>query len=126
MPNQVFEPVVQTEQEHYTKVLKDPECQMPHNGPAIEGNVALLPPAELESLRNRWHEIQAGFIDEPNESVRKADGLVDEVIRRLSEVFASERTRLEQAWGKSGEVSTEDFRQALRHYRSFFDRLLSV
>ena len=30
------------------------------------------------------------------------------------------------AWDKTDKVSTEDLRIALRRYRSFFDRLLSV
>jgi len=51
---------------------------------------------------------------------------VASVIQRLAQVFADERAKLETDWGKGGEVSTEDLRQALRRYRSFFDRLLSV
>jgi hypothetical protein len=47
-------------------------------------------------------------------------------IKRLAEVFADERNKLERDWGQGQDVSTEDLRQALRRYRSFFDRLLSV
>ncbi len=47
-------------------------------------------------------------------------------IKRLAEVFASERQKLEAEWDKNDNVSTEDLRVALRRYRSFFDRLLSV
>ena len=43
-----------------------------------------------------------------------------------AEVFADQRTRLEHEWAKGDSVSTEDLRQALRKYRSFFDRLLSA
>ena len=38
---------------------------------------------------------------------------------------ASERASLERQWLSGGEVSTEDDRQVLRRYRSFFGRLLS-
>jgi len=41
-------------------------------------------------------------------------------------MFAKERSNLEATWSRGGEVSTEDLRQALRRYRSFFDRLLSI
>jgi len=41
-------------------------------------------------------------------------------------VFAGERQKLEQQWGHSENVSTEDFRVALRRYRSFFARLLAI
>ena len=54
-----------------------------------------------------------------------ADGLVAEVITAIAERFSSERTRLEGQWN-GGEVSTEDLRQTLRHYRDFFDRLLDA
>jgi hypothetical protein len=87
---------------------------------------ALFPANDTESFRNRWNDIQVGFVDEPRQSVEKADQLVASVIQRLAQVFADERAKLESDWGKGGEVSTEDLRQALRRYRSFFDRLLSV
>jgi len=93
---------------------------------AIEGNIALFPPNDLDGLRGRWRDIQGCFVDEPREAVRKADELVAEVIQRLAEVFANERSKMEQNLGAATDVSTEDLRQALRHYRSFFDRLLSV
>ncbi len=41
-------------------------------------------------------------------------------------MFAAERDRLEGQWGQGDDVSTEDLRQALQRYRSFFTRLLSV
>jgi hypothetical protein len=47
-------------------------------------------------------------------------------IKRLAEAFSAEREKLESAWDKADNVSTEDLRNALRRYRSFFDRLLSV
>jgi hypothetical protein len=36
------------------------------------------------------------------------------------------RTSLEQQWSDRDEVSTEELRVALQHYRSFFERLLSL
>ena len=71
-------------------------------------------------------EVQTEFVDEPRGSVEKADQLVASTIKRLAEVFANERSRLEHEWAKGDNVSTEDLRQALRKYRSFFDRLLAV
>ena len=81
---------------------------------------------ELEELRGRWQRIQGSFVDEPRTSVQQADELVASTMARLAEMFASERARLEGEWSKGEEVSTEDLRQALRRYRSFFDRLLAV
>lgn len=86
----------------------------------------LFPGNETEDFRSRWHEIQGNFVDEPRHSVEQADQLVASVIKRLAEVFANERNKMEHEWSQGQDVSTEDLRQALRRYRSFFDRLLSV
>jgi len=76
--------------------------------------------------RQKWESIQARFVDEPNESVKEADGLVAEVIQQLATRFAEERQKLEKQWQASGQASTEDLRVALQHYRSFFQRLLAA
>ena len=81
---------------------------------------------ESEDFRRRWTDIQAAFVDEPRKSVENADSLVAAAIKRLAEIFARERSSLEQQWAQGGDVSTEDLRLALQRYRSFFDRLLSV
>ena len=94
--------------------------------PVARDHEALFPPSELDDFRKRWNDIQASFVDEPKPSVEKADQLVASVIQKLAQVFAEERSKLESNWSKGGEVSTEDLRQALRRYRSFFDRLLSA
>ncbi len=80
----------------------------------------------IEDFHARWTEIQAGFVDEPRRAVQDADGLVAEAIKQLAESFARERASLEGQWDRGDDVSTEDLRQALRRYRSFFSRLLSV
>ncbi len=102
--------------------------EMPNDKPdlAAAGHEPLFPSPELQDFRRRWSDIQTNFVDEPRSSVEKADQLVASVIQRLTQVFADERSRMEQDWSKGGEVSTEDLRQALRRYRSFFDRLLSM
>lgn len=52
--------------------------------------------------------------------------LVSEVVARLTDLFARERSTLEGHWTKGDNVSTEDLRIALKRYRSFFHRLLSM
>ncbi len=86
----------------------------------------LFPSGELDNLRTRWKEIQTAFVDEPRKAVEQADGLVASAMKRLAEVFAQERSQLEQQWDRGDSVSTEDLRVALQRYRAFFDRLLSV
>ena len=65
-------------------------------------------------------------MDEPRDAVQKADGLVAEAIKRLAEMFANEGSGLETRWDRGEDVSTEDLRQALQRYRSFFARLLTA
>jgi hypothetical protein len=86
----------------------------------------LLPGSEAETLRHRWSEVQGGFVDEPRHAVERADELVAHVMKRLAEVFASERAGLEKQWDRGDQVTTEDLRVALQRYRAFFDRLLSM
>lgn len=86
----------------------------------------LFPGNELEELRSRWSSVQTAFVDEPRRAVEQADGLVASAMKRLAEVFAEERSKLEKQWDRGDNVSTEDLRVALQRYRSFFQRLLSV
>jgi len=79
-----------------------------------------------ENLRTRWQSVQGSFVDDPRKALQEADQLVVSTMKRLEEVFAEERARLESEWSKGDDVSTEDMRQSLRRYRAFFDRLLSM
>ena len=88
--------------------------------------VQLLVTDEAQNLRSRWDAIQTGFVDEPRRAVEQADSLVAEVMQRLAQLFADERSKLEGQWSRGDNVSTEDLRVALQRYRSFFDRLLSI
>jgi hypothetical protein len=87
---------------------------------------SLLEDGELQSITMRWKDIQAEFVDEPTNAVQEADALVAELMQRLAAMFATERAELENRWAGGNEVSTEDLRQGLRRYRSFFERLLAA
>jgi hypothetical protein len=94
--------------------------------PAAEREAGpLFSGSEANELRARWDAIQVGFVDEPRQAVEQADKLVAGTMKRLAEVFAEERSKLEAQWDQGENVSTEDLRQGLRRYRSFFSRLLS-
>ena len=87
---------------------------------------SLLEDGELQSITTRWKDIQAEFVDEPEQAVQEADALVAELMQRLAAMFATERAELEKRWAGGHQVSTEDLRQGLRRYRSFFERLLAA
>ena len=79
-----------------------------------------------EDYRARWTAVQGSFVDDPREAVEQGDELVAQVMKSLAESFAAEREELEGQLGEGGEASTETLRVALRRYRSFFERLLSL
>ena len=98
----------------------------PSGAPEDDGHPPLLAPDELASMIDRWQKIQAAFVDEPRKAVRDADELVAQLMQRLAEMFARERRNLEAQWVSGEQVSTEDLRQGLRRYRTFFERLLAA
>jgi hypothetical protein len=86
----------------------------------------LLQQDDADRYRERWHELQASFVDDPQRVVEQADELVADLMRRLAQTFADERRGLEEQWSRGDDVSTEDLRVALTRYRSFFERLLAT
>jgi hypothetical protein len=96
--------------------------------PAAETPVAVSADALLGSLdagdiRNRFLDIQAGFIDEPRQAVEEAGRFVDDLLRQVADALQQQRGQLA---GATDEASTEDLRVALRAYRQFVDRLLGL
>ena len=108
-----------------TELAKDLERAEPA-GTTEDGATTLFPVNEAKDFQTRWTEIQTAFVDEPRRAVEQADSLVAEVIKRLANSFAEERSKLDGQWGRGDNVSTEDLRVALQRYRAFFDRLLKV
>ena len=101
------------------RILPSQSAPEPERGPLFSAE-------ETASLRLKWDSIQVGFVDEPRRSVQQADSLVAATMKRLAEQFAAERSNLEGQWDRGSDISTEDLRIALRRYRSFFGRLLSI
>jgi hypothetical protein len=90
--------------------------------PTRQESLAPLFSEELSGeFRARWNIVQQGFVDDPKNAVRQGDELVAQVIKSLAETFSTQRAAVE---GENG--STEELRLALRSYRSFFERLLSI
>lgn len=90
------------------------------------GEGSLLAHDRLAMFRDRWNDVQTGFVDDPRACVEKADGLVSGVVDELTAGFAAARARLEEQWTRGEEASTEDLRVALQRYRQFFQRLLEI
>ena len=84
---------------------------------------ALLGSLDAGDIRNRFLDIQAGFIDEPRQAVEEAGRFVDDLVRQVAYALQQQRGQLA---GATEEASTEDLRLALRAYRQFVDRLLGL
>ncbi|MEU5235839.1 hypothetical protein ACH4UR_10605 [Streptomyces lydicus] len=94
-------------------------------GTSDEEAPQLLSDKDADGFRDRWQEIQNRFVDDPREAVHGADALVAEVMQTLATTFADHKQSLEGQWNRGEQVDTEGLRLALRHYRSFFHRLLA-
>ena len=115
-----------SEQKAPTAVTIDDGTRQDQPRSIEETPTALFNEGDALGYRTRWNGIQTGFVDEPRKAVEEADTLVAEVMKRLAEVFADQRQRLEADWERSDRVSTEDLRQCMQRYRSFFERLLTI
>lgn len=107
---------------HETKMVETNLQEAPSTNAG--SSTALLDREESEHLHTRWSEIQGKFVDEPRSAVQQADALVTEVIEKITQMFVNEHSSLESQWNQGNDVTTEDLRQALQHYRAFFNRLV--
>ena len=82
--------------------------------------------AAAEKFRSRWLSIQSQFVDDPRSAVKEADELVADIIKDVTMNFSDRRIALEKQWNSGENVDTEDMRLALKRYRSFFERLLTL
>jgi hypothetical protein len=95
-----------------------------HGDMNVGSLAALLDHDVSEHLRTRWIEIQGRFVDDPRSAVQQADALVSEAVDKITRMFTNEHGSLESQWKEGNDVSTEDLRMALQHYRAFFNRLV--
>jgi hypothetical protein len=103
-----------------------------------------LRPVDRTRFEESWRRIQSRFVDGPAGAVAEADQLVRDVMatcgypvaefeQRAADisvdhplVLKNYRTAHEIALRQTkGQASTEDLRQAMIHYRSLFDELIS-
>jgi hypothetical protein len=94
-------------------------------GDGVAEGTSLITVESGADYRARWKVVQGDFIDEPRKAVTDADGMVGEILDELAGTFRQQRQSLEQDWADD-KSTTEDLRIALRRYRTFFDRLLTI
>jgi hypothetical protein len=114
------------QEERRTAQRRATEEQQPRMSEGDEQLAPLFASDVASEFRSRWDAVQIGFVDDPKQAVRQADELVAQVMKSLAESFSSERARFESQLEQKDSASTENMRVALRRYRSFFQRLLSL
>ncbi|WP_052424222.1 hypothetical protein [Nonomuraea candida] len=77
-------------------------------------------------VQARWRDLQSSFVDDPGQAVRRADGLVSEVVESLTTTLTSRTGALRDRWKDAEASDTEQLRLALRDYRSVLERLLAL
>jgi hypothetical protein len=102
------------------------EKKLPRIAEEDQELVPLFAPDVAKDFRSRWVAVQSSFVDDPRDAVKRGDDLVAEVMKSLTETFSKERANLEGQLDQTDKASTETLRVALRRYRSFFERLLSL
>jgi hypothetical protein len=76
-----------------------------------------------QELRERWHQAQLRFIDDPKKAADDTRDLVNETVETLTAALASHHEQL-NSWPDN--LDTEQYRMIVQRYRTFFERLLTV
>jgi hypothetical protein len=99
------------------------------DGPASDdpADVSELGPlfgaSEASDFQQRWQNIQAGFVDDPESAVRDANDLTETILTSLTRALEDRR----QALGRSArDGDTEQLRLVLRQYRNVLDEVTSL
>lgn len=91
----------------------------------LEERISVLATEEARALEERWRSIASAFVDAPRSAVAQADELTGDLIERVMQALSDERATLHAAL-EDASLSTEELRQALRRYRTLFERLLPL
>ena len=94
-------------------------------GDLNESPITFWEEAASEQFRAEWHEIKAQFVDDPVTALTRAHDLLTEAVHELTESMLAERDELDPLRGK-GTPDTESMRMAMRGYREFLDRILTL
>lgn len=108
-----------------TEIPVQAEVEPAHHS-GFDADSPLFGQEEAGGFREEWRSLQGDFVDNPREAVHRADELVAQVIQSLATTFSEHKRTLEGRWQEGSEAETEELRLALKSYRSFFDKLLSV
>jgi len=121
------------------------EAELAHRQKRVEKlHIRDLSTADVDRFSNSWRSVQAQFVDTPREAVVEADRLVREVMtargypmgdfeQRAADISVDHPSVVENyrqahmiaVKDAAGQATTEDLRQAMVHYRSLLEDILS-
>jgi len=120
--------VVRTQADTPAGVAPAPAATEPAARPSPAASTdahGLLSAERSAEFKRRWRDLQADFVDDPQQAVREAGDLSREILRALSDTIA-DADRIDRWQAEDGTSGTEDLRIALRQYRALVDRLLEL
>ncbi|GAA3085056.1 hypothetical protein [Streptosporangium carneum] len=125
-PAYQVDPSHQTDPEDPANPAPATAGQAERPGPAHPAHTRPLFDQDSEDVRRRWQEVQASFVDDPRDSVERADSLVTEITDSLRAALEARTSDLQGRWKGAERNDTEDLRTALRDYRALLEQLLDL
>ena len=98
----------------------------PEHANRTQESSSFFSPAETQTFRSRWNNIQVRFVDDPASAVDEANSLVSEAIEHLKQGFSAQRQPRGETSDPNQRDSTEERRLLLRRYRTLVERLVSI
>jgi hypothetical protein len=130
---------------HDTGDKAEAESQLRHRAKRVE-TFHIRPLSRDDKIRYlaSWHEVQAEFVDDPRQAIRRADSLLGDVMaargypvsdfEQRADDLSVDHPQVVQNYRAAhdialkhqrGEAGTEELRQAMIHYRTLFDELVA-
>jgi len=78
---------------------------------------------QTKELQQRWHDIQAAFVDDPHDAIRQAGALNDEIVSALTTALDDRKHTLERG---IADGDTEQLRMGMRQYHQMLDQILTL
>ncbi|MEV1177149.1 hypothetical protein [Nonomuraea sp. NPDC049784] len=107
------------------QVVSDQTDQRPP-APASPALAVSLLGSDPADVQDRWHDLQARFVDDPRDAVQRAASLLDEMAASVHQALESRIRELQDLWKNTRHHDTEQLRLALRSYRDVMHRLLPL
>lgn len=122
-PPQVQQPPPQAQQQP-PQAQRAQQAQQPPQVQHEEAE-AIWDSARADEFRQRWHEIQTHFVEDPQGSVAEARQVVGDAVRSLADNVHEREEQLARRGARASD-STEGMRDTVLQYHRLLEQVLSV